>query len=133
MNSRRSKLITSHKTLNSWKLRKFSNSEENDLTAKMGWKNIKSCNQFNVKQELNPNYVENIYKEICTPVSGKLIKLNIKIGDEVISGHPIAILDSMNIDQIIPANCTGRVESISVKQGDLVEKGKSIAIITLPN
>ena len=51
----------------------------------------------------------------------------------MISGHPIAILNSMNIDQTIPANFTGRVESISVKQGDLVEKGKSIAIITLPN
>ena len=132
MNSPRSKVIQSHKTLKSWKLRKFSNSEENDLTAKMGWKNIKSCNQVNVKQELNPNHVENISKEICTPVSGNLIKLNVKVGDEVISGHPIAILNSMNINQTIPANFTGRVESISVKQGDLVEKGKSIAIITLP-
>ena len=129
MNSPRS----SHKTLKSWKLRKFSNSEENDLTAKMGWKNIKSCNHVNVKQELNANHVENISKEICTPVSGNLIKLNVKVGDEVISGHPIAILNSMNIDQTIPANFTGRVESISVKQRDLVEKGKSIAIITLPN
>ena len=99
----------------------------------MGWKNIKSCNHVNVKQELNPNHVENIYKEICTPVSGNLIKLNVKVGDKVISGHPIAILNSMNIDQTIHANLTGRVESISVKQGDLVEKGKSIAIITLPN
>ncbi|MBR49309.1 MAG: hypothetical protein CL734_03685, partial [Chloroflexi bacterium] len=88
MNSPISQVIPSHKTLKSWKLRKFSNAEENDLTAKIGWKNVKSCNQVNVKQELNPNHVKNISKEICTPVSGHLIKLNVKVGDEVISGHP---------------------------------------------
>ncbi|MFL2804246.1 MAG: acetyl-CoA carboxylase biotin carboxyl carrier protein subunit [Dehalococcoidia bacterium] len=125
---------TIHKSLNSWKMREYSFSEEKNLTSKIGWKNLKPSNQKNThyNSAVNKKLSQNNTKEICAPVSGKLIQLNIEIGDYIIAGNPIAILNSMNIDQTIPANFSGTVESICVKKDDLVEKGKSIAIITLP-
>ncbi|MCH2310543.1 MAG: acetyl-CoA carboxylase biotin carboxyl carrier protein subunit [SAR202 cluster bacterium] len=126
---------TIYRSLNTWKTRTNSFSEEKNLTSKVGWKNVRPCNQkgSNYKSHENEKLSKSITKELCSPVSGNLIQLNIEVGDEIIAGNPIAILNSMNIDQSIPAPFSGKVEQIHVKKYELVEKGKSIAIITLPN
>ena len=125
---------TIYRSLNTWKTRTYSFCEEKNLTSKVGWKNIKPCNQkdSNYNTHVNETLSKSITKELCSPVSGNLIQLNIEVGDEIITGDPIAILNSMNIDQSIPAPFNGKVEKIHVKKYELVEKGKSIAIITLP-
>ena len=125
---------TIYRSLNTWKTRTNSFSEEKNLTSKVGWKNVRPCNQkgSNYKSHENEKLSKSITKELCSPVSGNLIQLNIEVGDEIIAGNPIAILNSMNIDQSIPAPFNGKVEKIHVKKYELVEKGKSIAIITLP-
>ena len=125
---------TIYRSLNTWKTRTNSFSEEKNLTSKVGWKNVRPCNQkgSNYKSHENEKLSKSISKELCSPVSGNLIQLNIEVGDEIIAGNPIAILNSMNIDQSIPAPFNGKVEKIHVKKYELVEKGKSIAIITLP-
>ena len=126
---------TIYRSLNTWKTRTNSFSEEKNLTSKVGWKNVRPCNQkgSNYKSHDNEKLSKSITKELCSPVSGNLIQLNIEVGDEIIAGNTIAILNSMNIDQSIPAPFSGKVEQIHVKKYELVEKGKSIAIITLPN
>ena len=67
---------TIYRSLNTWKTRTNSFSEEKNLTSKVGWKNVRPCNQkgSNYKSHENEKLSKSITKELCSPVSGNLIQ-----------------------------------------------------------
>ena len=60
-------------------------------------------------------------KTLKAPMPGRVVRLLVKVGDEVHAGQPVIVLEAMKMENELRALVAGRVESIHVKAGDAVE------------
>jgi len=59
--------------------------------------------------------------QVGAPMGGMVIDVRIKEGSEINKGDPIAILNAMKMEMVISAPHSGKIESLSVKEGDSVD------------
>lgn len=64
--------------------------------------------------------------EISTPMPGKVVKILVDEGDQVESGQPLVIVESMKMENDIKSPTNGSVKSIHFQAGDLVKPGQPI-------
>lgn len=60
---------------------------------------------------------------MMTQIPGKIIKLNCRVGDDVLPGQTLLILEAMKMENEIKAQVSGKVLSINVSEGQSVEAG----------
>lgn len=58
---------------------------------------------------------------ICSPMPGKVVKVNVKPGDSVIKGDLLLIVEAMKMENNIISPKDGEIEVVNVKQGDMVD------------
>ncbi len=63
------------------------------------------------------------------PMAGKILSVNVKVGDVVKEDDVLCILESMKMENPIVAPVSGKVVEVGVTVGSLVEAGKIVAII----
>ena len=63
---------------------------------------------------------------IKAPIAGKVLKLNVNVGDAVKKGQCVAIVEAMKLENEIPSAFDGTVKAILVKSGDAVEAGQAL-------
>lgn len=63
------------------------------------------------------------------PMPARLVHMNVAIGDLVLVGHEIAVLEAMKMEHQLLAETPGRVLQISVLTGDYVSKGQILALL----
>ncbi len=63
------------------------------------------------------------------PITGKIISVNVKVGDKVKEGDTLCILESMKMENPIVATVGGTVVEIGVKTDQVVKPGNPIAVI----
>ena len=63
------------------------------------------------------------------PITGKIISVNVKAGDEVKEGDILCILESMKMENPILAPIDGTVSEVGVSADQVVKPGETIAII----
>lgn len=68
-------------------------------------------------------------EEVQSPLSGKVFKLNIQLGDTVEEDDEIIIIEAMKMETPVFAPCDGTIKEIKVKEGDTVEEDDVLAII----
>lgn len=61
--------------------------------------------------------------DVPSPLSGKIVSIDVKVGDPVEEGAQVATIEAMKMNTYIFAPKTGRVESIHASPGDGVEEG----------
>jgi len=66
---------------------------------------------------------------IEVPITGRIISVEVKVGDKVKEGDVICYIESMKMENPILTPVTGTVVKIEVSVGQVVETGKPIAII----
>ncbi len=66
---------------------------------------------------------------IEVPITGKIISVEVKIGDAVKEGDVICILESMKMENPILTPVGGTVTEIGVKAEQVVKPGEKIAVI----
>ena len=66
---------------------------------------------------------------IEVPITGKIIDVNVKSGDEVKEGDILCILESMKMENPILAPVNGTITEIKVAVSQVVNPGEVIAII----
>lgn len=57
---------------------------------------------------------------VLAPMNGTILAVNVNIGDSVTKGQAVVVLESMKMENDIPAPEDGVVASIEVKKGDAV-------------
>jgi biotin carboxyl carrier protein len=67
--------------------------------------------------------------DVRCPMSGKLVSIDVQIGQTVAEGAQVATIEAMKMNTFVNAPRAGRVASVSVKPGDSVEEGATILII----
>ena len=68
-------------------------------------------------------------EKIEVPITGKVISVEVKVGDEVQEGDVICYIESMKMENPILAPVAGKITEIQISAGQLVETGALIAIL----
>jgi biotin carboxyl carrier protein len=66
---------------------------------------------------------------IEVPITGKIISVEVKVGDAVNEGDAICFIESMKMENPILTPVNGTVTKIEVTIGQVVETGNLIAVI----
>jgi len=66
---------------------------------------------------------------VVATMHGTIVKVLVRPGDVVESGHPVAILEAMKMETQLAAPAGGTVKSVDVEAGDIVESGRIVAVI----
>ncbi|HVJ47654.1 acetyl-CoA carboxylase biotin carboxyl carrier protein subunit [Desulfitobacterium sp.] len=62
------------------------------------------------------------------PIAGKIIEINIKVGQEVSEDDELFIIEAMKMENPVFGD-TGIVKELNVKVGDRVQEGDVLAVI----
>jgi len=74
--------------------------------------------------------LEDLAKEtVEVPITGKIISVDVKVGDAVKEGDVICVLESMKMENPILAPVDGTVTEIKVAADQAVKPGEAIAVI----
>jgi pyruvate carboxylase subunit B len=57
---------------------------------------------------------------------GKVVKVNVEVGNEVTEGEGVLIIEAMKMENEISAPVDGIVKEVSVAEGDTVEAGTNL-------
>ena len=68
-------------------------------------------------------------ESVEVPITGKIISIDVKVGDTVEEGDVLCILESMKMENPITSPVDGTVAEISVKEDQVVKPGDVIAVI----
>lgn len=63
------------------------------------------------------------------PITGKIISVNVKPGDQVREGDVICILESMKMENPILAPMDGTIGEVGVSAEQVVKPGETITVI----
>ncbi|HEV7485324.1 MAG TPA: acetyl-CoA carboxylase biotin carboxyl carrier protein subunit [Thermoanaerobaculia bacterium] len=66
---------------------------------------------------------------MSAPMPGIVLKILVKVGDDVAKGAPLLILEAMKMEHPITAPRDGKVASINCKEGEMVQPG--LDLVTL--
>ena len=64
--------------------------------------------------------------KIISPMPGKIVKLLVKVGDDVKEKQPLVVVESMKMENQIVAQCSGKVKSVNFKEGAQVDSERPI-------
>ena len=63
---------------------------------------------------------------VRTPLPGVILEVSVKVGDTVKRGQKVMILEAMKMENVINADCDGKVIEIKVNKGDSVLEGADL-------
>ena len=63
------------------------------------------------------------------PITGKIIGVNVKPGDEVKEGDILCLLESMKMENPILAPVDGTINQVNIAVDQVVNPGETIAVI----
>jgi biotin carboxyl carrier protein len=68
-------------------------------------------------------------EKVEAPITGKIISVEVKVGDTVEEGDIICMLESMKMENPITSPVDGTVAEILVKEDQVVKPGDILAVI----
>ncbi len=91
--------------------------------------NVQTSLQQMADSFLQQNTAKSKIIEIKAPMPGKIIKLKKNIGETIVQGETILILEAMKMENDLRAPNGGKIKNIFVEEGSTVEKGAALLII----
>ncbi len=68
-------------------------------------------------------------KTFSSPLPGMIISVSVNVGDEIVVGDEICVLEAMKMQQSLKATWSGIVSSVEISSGDKVTTGQTLVII----
>lgn len=65
-----------------------------------------------------------IFKEVKSPMTGKIVGVFVKSGNEVKRGQLLVVLEAMKMENQIRSHANGRIREINVCEGQSVDTGE---------
>ncbi len=63
------------------------------------------------------------------PLTGKIMRVEVKVGDKISEGDTVVILESMKMENPIAAPVSGTVAKVNVTENQTVKTGDALAVI----
>lgn len=67
--------------------------------------------------------------DVTSPLPGIIVAVRVKVGDVVVEGQELAVLEAMKMENSIEATCEGKVISVHVSEGESVLEGAALVTI----
>ena len=71
--------------------------------------------------------------EVVAPMPGLIVTIPVEVGQTVVHGQTVVILESMKMQNELKSHIDGVVKSISVKSGQTVDKNTILVVIEPPS
>jgi biotin carboxyl carrier protein len=68
-------------------------------------------------------------KQLVAPMPGKVVRVLLSVGDEVLAGQGVVIVEAMKMQNEIKSSKAGRLSEIYVAEGDTVSANQTLAIV----
>ena len=68
-------------------------------------------------------------ESIEVPITGKIVSVNVKVGDAVKEGDVLCLLESMKMENPILAPVDGTITQVGVAAEQVVKPGEVVAVI----
>ena len=90
--------------------------------------------KFNVKDQFDEllqslgmdNLASKKVSDLKAPMPGLVLEISVVVGQEVVKGDTLLILEAMKMENVIKSPTDGVIKSIAVSMGDTVEKNELI-------
>ena len=66
---------------------------------------------------------------IAAPMPGKIVRVLVKVGDEVKEGQGLVVVEAMKMENELKAPKAGKVTELVVKEGQAVESGAKLVVV----
>ena len=66
---------------------------------------------------------------IRAPMPGRLVKVLVKVGDEIKAGHGVVVVEAMKMENELRSSRDGKVQEIKVAEGAAVEAGEELLVL----
>lgn len=63
------------------------------------------------------------------PMPSLVVEVKVKVGDKVVKGQAVVVLESMKTETVLRANTDGVVKAVACKDGEMVAEGKELVDI----
>ena len=60
------------------------------------------------------------------PMPGRIVRVNVAVGDAVSQGDALVVLESMKMENTLSSNITGVVAAVHVSEDDSVQQGQTL-------
>ncbi len=67
---------------------------------------------------------------IITPIPGQIVSITVSLGEQVRTGQKLLVLEAMKLENSITATMDGTVSEILIAEGDVVNQGQPLIILT---
>ncbi len=81
------------------------------------------------KSPFPSSVVEEVSGSLVAPMPGKVVSVEVSVGDEVRKGQTLVILEAMKMEHAIGSPEDGTVQKVEVKAGDQVERGTTLVVV----
>ncbi len=66
---------------------------------------------------------------VVSPMPGKIVKVFVKVGDEVTEGQSVVVVEAMKMENELKAPKAGKVTEVTAVEGTAVENGSKLIVI----
>ena len=66
---------------------------------------------------------------VCAPMPGKVVKVLVKVGDEVKEGQGLVVVEAMKMENELKSPKAGKVVELPAKEGSAVENGAKLVVV----
>eukprot|EP01105_Mastigella_eilhardi_P014354 TRINITY_DN3270_c0_g1_i1.p1 TRINITY_DN3270_c0_g1~~TRINITY_DN3270_c0_g1_i1.p1 ORF type:complete len:711 (-),score=156.66 TRINITY_DN3270_c0_g1_i1:34-2166(-) len=66
---------------------------------------------------------------VAAPVPGRVTRLLVRVGDEVVAGQAVVVLEAMKMEHTVRASRAGRIAAVSCAVGGVVDDGAVLVVI----
>jgi len=67
--------------------------------------------------------------EIEATFAGTVVSVPVEVGEHVVVGSPVVVVESMKMEHLVTTGVTGTIRSIEVAPGDVVDKGRPLVTV----
>lgn len=82
-----------------------------------------------VDEKVRPKADSGNPKHVGAPMPGKLLKVSVKVGDEVKVGDILMVTEAMKLETNIKAKADGAIAEVKFQEGETVEKGDLLIVM----
>ncbi len=66
---------------------------------------------------------------ILSPMQGMVVYIKVKVGDKIIKGQPVAVIEAMKMQAEINSEISGEVKEIFVFEGEVINNGDVLVVV----
>ena len=66
---------------------------------------------------------------VNSPMPGKVVKVFVKVGDEVTEGQPLVVVEAMKMENELKSPKAGKVTEVTAVEGVAVENGAKLVVV----